>query len=287
MKFIVMIPVLVLMVGCSTSSKLESSYVDSEGRAKLSLVPQKNKSEITQYSSRGITRIYKGETLERKTKEDVDFEVEQKVISVDPVKKHILYEIKTIGKKGEGDLHEFAVPELNEVIQMTLDSQANVISAGKYEPTSVFYVPPVSLPKEAVAVDESWVMKKQWITMTNQLPLEIEIVSILKDIFSCQSGKCAKIEISGEVTILGADPKVVKLESLVRGYMIFSLDLGTIIWSHVLNDQNLITKEFRAKSQSCLVSYVSQPEWTKLKGQVNPYCKAEGNVAEIKVPTNI
>jgi hypothetical protein len=203
------------------------------------------------------------------------------------VDKKIVYQVETTAKTGTGDLHDFAVPELGEKLEVVIDEYAQVYKAGDYPKDSVFYLPPVSLPKDAVTIGDTWVFKGQWITLTNRVPLEIETVSILTDVIPCERGLCAVIELSGEVKIFGVDLKEFNLSSRVRGVLIFSIDLGAIVWSHVISEQSLISQGIRAESKSCLASTLLKPEWKKLREQAQPFCKAESEFKDIIVPTNL
>ena len=69
MKFMLLIPVIFFVNACSVKSLKQASAIDEKGRVRLSLVPKVGDLEVTKYASRGITRIYKGELLEKKEKD--------------------------------------------------------------------------------------------------------------------------------------------------------------------------------------------------------------------------
>ena len=65
----------------------------------------------------------------------------------------LLQKIETLSREGVGLLHDLAFPEPGEIIDMEMSPEGTgYVKAGHFPKNSLFYLPPVPLPKEALMV---------------------------------------------------------------------------------------------------------------------------------------
>ena len=96
----------------------------------------------------------------------------------------------------------------------------------------------MALPGKPVSVGDTWSMVHRWTSLKNGIPLEVDIVSILKNVYDCgEKVRCADIEISGDVRIPMPVSQGVSLESRVMGRLLFGVESGTVIWADIRNQE--------------------------------------------------
>jgi hypothetical protein len=280
---ILLLPVL-FCFSCAHTGNFSGSFIDSEGNIKLSVVPKVGRTEVTQYHSRAVSRVYKDSVLHKKSKDDLDFQVKTIIDSVDPMAKKIFMTVSSQNKSGEGDLHDFAIPEIGESLKLVVNDKAEILEAGQYPKDSIFYLPTIALPKDKVQIGDSWQIVVAWVTEKQKIPLKMELVSILKEIRPCDKDHCALIELDGEVALNAAKQSDLELKSIIRGFLYFSLEKGTVVWSHIRSDQEFRAADIENKFKSCLVSYVTAPETLSLTKKVNPFCDPESELTASVIP---
>jgi len=272
-----------LILGCVGPGPKSTGYTPGQA-VKLRLVPSLYYEETTQYHSRAVNRIFQGGTLQKKSNDDLDFQVKTTITKVDPIERRIALRVESLSKSGDGDLREFAIPEIGERLELILSDRAEVIQAGEYPKDSIFYLPTISLPKGEVSIGDSWVLNSTWVTAQQNIPLKMEMVSILKKIEPCDKEHCALVEIDGEVTLKEPHPKELGLQSRIRGYLQFSLESGSVVWSFVQSNQTFTVGSIVNKYESCLVSYVTKPRRPNLAAKVSPYCDPEKPIEASVIP---
>lgn len=248
-----------LIASCSHLKTIEQIQpISNVGLVNLELKPLVGRKEKINYYSHSKVKTFENQQLVREKDEIVEFQVESEILSYENNLIRTL--VSTVIKDGLVDLHDLAFPELNERIEFIYKPNAEVLYAGGYPSSSVFYVPPLSLPDSEVAVGDTWEMQRSWVSMRNNIPLNIQLVSILKNIYPCgQNEKCADLEISGDVSIIVALNKDVQFNSQITGRIIFSIDKGSILWSMVRSAEVLTLAETRMEVLSCLVSQLTEP----------------------------
>jgi hypothetical protein len=277
---------LLFVLGCAQLPKPRATAVlPDQGPVELALKPQVGTGDLSKYRSRTVTKTYTGGEIVRKISESLDFSVQTKVTSVQPDLGRAVYQLATQEKEGYADLSDFAMPEPGESLDITLNTQGKVLKAGEMPPGSIYFVPPVSLPGESVKVGDTWPMTAEWISLKSGIPLRMEIVSIFKAMRDCgASGRCAEIEISGDVSIVGAPNNTVasrevvkkKVEDLkmrfrseLKGRLLFSLDKGLVLYSVVRSDENLSGDKDSVQIASCMLSYVHEPADWRIAGALD------------------
>lgn len=274
----------IFQISCVSGVLKTKTPLDLTKPIRLQLVPELNHTEVTQYHSRAINRIYKSGVLQKKDADDLDFKVQTTIKKIEPMQNRFHVALESKDKSGDGDLHEFAIPEINEKLTLILNRYGEVLDSGEYPSTSIFSLPTVSLPKEAVKIGDSWKLDAKWVTDKQKIPLKIELVSIFKEVRPCEQDDCALIELSGEVQINGPKPEGLDLHSEMRGYLLFSIDKGTVLWSHLRSDQEFQVGDIVNRFKSCLVSYLVEPKYKSISMKVNPYCQSEAELSTDVIP---
>jgi hypothetical protein len=231
-----------------------------------------DKSETRYYSS-SRTLTYNGEQLVRDKTESVDFTINTNYTFYDPKTSVLKFRVTTTRKDGKVELHDLAFPELRETIDyVVVGKTGQVIQAGAYPPQGIFYVPSIPIPKEPVAVGDTWTMEHTWLSATDSIPLKLEIVGILKDIVSCEGGKtCADIELSGGVELdKGIIAKGTSFQSKLWGRMLFSIDRGDVIWSEMRSNESMNVPGERFAITSCTRSETRVAKEFKTKLDCEP-----------------
>lgn len=210
----------------------------------------------TRYFSHARILSYGDRQLLRDRSESVDFTVSTHFADYDAKNKLLRFEARTVRKDGTVPLHDFAFPELNEVIGYEVRSTGEVLKAGSFPSQSLFFVPSLPIPDKPVSVGDTWGMEHTWTSAKDGIPLRLEVVGILKNIVKCDGGKhCADIEISGHVSLLKEPTaKGARFDSRVWGRMLFSLERGDVVWSEMRSQEEMGVQADRMVVSSCMVS---------------------------------
>ena len=229
--------------------------------------------DLTRYYSHSRIHNFEEDQMVRARDEIVDFKVKEKVTNVDPKTGRLTINTTTVAKDGVVDLHDLAFPEMGEEIEYIFSRQGQVFKAGDYPEDSVFFVPPVPLPKTEVVVGDTWTLDHGWVGMKNGIPLGVHLVGILKNIFQCGTGRCADVEVSGQVEVIGVSPAKAQFVSTIWGHLLISVERGTVIWSEVRSKERMNVPGARTEVLSCMVASLEAPkEWQKPSG-LSESCK--------------
>lgn len=237
---------------------------------KLALKSEKGVEDITRYYSHSYIRDYEGPQLVRERDEIVDFRVLEKIMGVNK-KGEITVLTSTTTKDGTVDLHDLAFPEKGEEIEYIFNRDGKVLKAGDLPPDSIFYVPPLALPKGPVKVGDTWALDHAWISLKNGIPLAVHLVAILKSIRQCGKGLCADIELSGSVELVGLKKEAI-FNSSIWGRMLMSVEKGSVLWSEVRSRERMTLSGKGTDVLSCLVSGLEAPADLQIL-KVKPVCK--------------
>ena len=178
-------------------------------------------SEVTRLNSRTVIEEEKNGVKKITEDKKVNFDVKSEILLVDRGQAHIHFLSKTIRKDGDMDLRDLSLPRLNEEIKFVFYPNSEVFKVegnnqSDFPKTSIFYVPPVSLPVGKVKVGSTWVMKRVWLTSKTSIPVKIHLTSIFKNLLKCgEKGKCADIEIDGYVDLPTLDKSKVTIKSYI------------------------------------------------------------------------
>jgi hypothetical protein len=228
------------------------------------------------YSNARILSYQDGQLLRDRT-EGVDFAVDTHVTAFDPAKKILQFQVRTVTKDGTVELHDLAFPELNEQLLYTVRTNGEVLRVSELPPTSLFFVPALPTPKGPVTIGDTWTMEHSWISSKDGIPLQLEVVAILKDIVACEKNEiCADIELSGHVNLVAMPTaEGARFQSRLWGRLLFSLARGDVIWSEMRSNEEMGAKTDRMAVRSCMVSEmkIGAPQ---IKFECNPNDDAVG-----------
>lgn len=262
------------LVACGTTAKKLDVGTETflSKPVELKLKGADGRLEINRYYSDSNIRAYEKDQIVREKEEIVEFTTESKFAKTKNPNQ-VSFAIKTVKKDGPVGLHDLGFPEKSETIDFVTTPNGEIIKAGEYPKDSLFFIPSMPLPKTPVSKGDTWTMKHQWVSTGNNLPLEVEIVSILKRFFECgKAGICADIEISGNVAAPAVQKAGISFTSEIRGQMIFSVNEGTLVWSDVKSKEEMKTPEGRIQVSSCLGSKLMEPVTWDFK-KANEECK--------------
>jgi hypothetical protein len=264
----------VLLIGCqSLGKKSDLQLIQTTKPIEIRLSAKAGQEELTRYFSHARIHSFEGSQLVHEQDEMVDFKVREKVLKVKEPSGPFTVLTSTIYKDGTADLHDLAFPEKGEEIEFVFGNEGQVLRAGDYPANSVFYVPPIPLPKEPVQVGDTWTMDHAWIGIKNNIPLGVHIIAILKNVYACGADQCADIEISGQVDVIGLNPSNQKFSSRVWGRMLVAVSDSTVLWSETRSRERVAVKDQGTEVWSCLVGNLESPNpwgWSRLQKTCDP-----------------
>ncbi len=232
------------------------------------------------YSFSHITDFEDGQKV-REREEAVEFRVRETVTGYNATQGTISVVAETLSKDGTVDLHDLAFPEKGEEIEYVFTKSGKVLKAKPFPPDSVFYVPPIPLPKEPVQVGDTWTLDHAWVGMKNGIPLGVHMVAILKDILPCGKGVCADVEVSGDVEVIGIKRSQADFNSKLWGRMWISVERGTVVWSEVRSKERMVVPRQRTDVVSCMISRLDEPKEWKAPERLPKICRPSDQPVEI------
>ena len=253
----------------------------------LRLKSEVGRTEVVHYHTHSVVKTFAADQIAREKYDEMDFKAKTKTTKIDE-KKNIHQVVSVFEKDGFMNLHDMAFPELDESIEMIFTPLAEVEKAGLRPKGGIFYVPPISLPENPVAVGETWTMKSRWISSHNGLKMELDLVSILKRLVPCaQKDLCADLEVSGQVHVPQLKKSPVQIESQIKGRILFAVNAGTVLWSEIRNKDKIKTGDELVEIEACLESLMTAPADYLIKKELIPDCKVTtdgGSKAAVAVP---
>ncbi len=251
----------------------------AEGPVQLKLKGEKGGQTKTRYFSHSHILTFENSQLVRERDEVVEFSILNKYTDVNPSNGDISFVSTAVDKDGSVALNDLAFPEVKEKMEYILTTTGEVLKAGEQPVNSVFYLPPVPLPKSEVEVGDTWELTREWIGKNNGIPLQVKVVAILKSLVDCEGKTCAVIEVSGNVGVLADEVLASRFASELQGYVLFSIDKGDVLWSRIQSTETLQLPDDSSKVVSCMSSVLIEPE------DVKPEIPAKDHKCEL--PKNI
>lgn len=231
-----------------------SSVVLDGGNVDLVLSGKKDAETRTYYhSDSSVENLEDGQKV-RDHQELLDFMVLTKVMDIKP--DQLTVRTTTVEKDGTSSLHDYAFPEPDETVDFVYTKKARVVSADPFPKESIFFLPPISLPEGPVKTGDTWTMRHAWISSNESLPLNLDLVTIFKDLIPCgEFGRCADLEVSGRIDVVNEKfQRAVTFDSRLWGRMLFSLDRGDVIWSEIRSHEVFKAANTEMRVTSCMVS---------------------------------
>lgn len=238
----------------------------------LRLKARPKTSEIVDYFHVSASRAFEGRELRHEKTESVGFTATAETLKAEEDK--FTQSITVTKKDGTIGLHDFAMPEPGERLEIVADAKGKILKAGDWPTNSIFYVSPISLPDNPVEVGDTWVMQASWLSLQDMVPYELEMVSILKGFVKCGEDTCADIEINGNVGMQGQLKQALVFRSEWRGRMLFALDAGTVVWSRTNSEETFAYDRIYRTVGSCLEAALRKPTARSLfQGEAKPSCE--------------
>ena len=229
--------------------------------------------EKVAYYSRTSSESFEDNQVRHQKNDSLEFTSQAETLRADPSSDRFTQVLSIVSKDGAGDLHDYAMPEQGERLEVTADSRGRILRAGDYPTSSIFYVSPVSLPSGPVSQGDTWTMVANWVSLEESVPYRLDMVSILKGFWNCGKDRCAQIEVSGEVGIDGMANQAMSFKSVWRGMLYFDIDAGTVVWSRVDSDEQFAAGNVRRNVTSCLEAALTEPTDEKIPGLAKPNCE--------------
>ncbi|MDZ4677850.1 MAG: hypothetical protein SGI74_10125 [Oligoflexia bacterium] len=230
--------------------------------------------ELVNNCSLAITRTFDKEEIRHKKIEAVDFKVQTTTTKV-LKNSNIIQNIQTIWKDGFVNLHDLAYPELGEIMEVESTRSGEIKKAGNYPKTSIFFLPPLPLPKKPVNVGEEWKSEHSWKSEENGLPLKVSIVSKYLGSKQCGDFACAEISVKGEVHMPAAIEKKNGFMHKLSGRFLFEPKRGLLVWAEFGSDEAISAGGARAEVRSTLRSELILPLGYRTTDRGEPTCPIE------------
>jgi hypothetical protein len=251
------------------------------GPVTLRLKAEMGRAEKVSYTHRSVSNSYEENQLRHKKEEALDFISQAETLKVEPTDANGVEKftqvLSVLKKDGSADLHDFAMPDLGEKLEVTADSTGRIFKSGDYPSNSIFYVAPMSLPEKPISVGDTWTMQASWLSLEDMVPYQLDMVSILKGFWVCGNAKtpdtCADIEISGQVTFQGPLSQVLQFKSQWQGRTYFAMNAGTVVWSRVDSEERLVSERVRRDVDSCLEAVLVEPKDEALQNLKGSRCE--------------
>jgi hypothetical protein len=235
--------------------------VDITTPVEFHMAPPVGRIDVAHVTSRSLTKTRSNNQLLHEREENVDFSVKTEVKSIDAKTGDRTVLVETVRKDGPVDLYDVGYPEVGETLEYIYTTKALVKKAGHFPENSMFFLPPIALPKKAVSVGDTWKMDAQWVALRNGLPMSVEVISIFKAVYKCGvQHQCAEVEISGEVKVPEGLTKSAALQSTLAGRLLFDLNSGAILWSDIRNVEKLAAGDDQMEIFSCTEALLEEPE---------------------------
>lgn len=266
MNKLTLIALAAIISACSTA-KTKSQYpepkIDKSQAFDLRLKGQHGETALTDYHSSSAVSDFEGGQKIRDHQEILDFTVSTQVMEAR--QNQFTVRTVTVEKDGSGSLHDFAFPEPGEQIDFIYSTEGKVLKADPFPKQSIFFLPPISLPTNEVKIGDTWAMDHAWISSNDGLPLNLNMVTIFKDVVPCGPfGRCAELEVSGQVEMANERlQRLVDFDSKLWGRLWFSIDRGDVIWSEVRSQDVFKSKQNEMRVLSCMVSKMRSPSAEK------------------------
>ena len=254
-------------------AKGELPLVKMEGPVTLRLKAAPKSSETVEYYHVSASRAFEGKELRHEKTETLTFTAQAETTKSEADR--FTQAITVTKKDGTVGLHDFAMPELGERLEVVSDSRGKILKAGDWPNNSIFYVSPVSLPEQAVEVGDTWTMQSSWLSLEDMVPYELDMVSILKGFVKCGNDTCADIEVNGNVGMQGTLQQQLVFRSEWRGRLLFAVNSGTVAWSRVNSEEMFAYDKVYRTVGSCLEAALREPGSSSVlaSADVKPGCQ--------------
>lgn len=215
---------MLIFSGCASFKSIHPEYV-------LKIHAKEGQIDHTSIEISRDISYYKNGELSHQTIRNLSFKVKSQV---ETVKQNTLWvKNTTLEKKGEENLRGFGFPELGETLRLKLNIQGKVLHVDGEEKESVFYLPPIILPKGAVKKGDIWSETFQWKGENASQQFQTTFTSQFLGIDSGEKKEILRIKLKAETLWMNA-PKSFTFLSFSEGYYLWDLLEGKVVYSESL-----------------------------------------------------
>lgn len=254
----VILLVSLLSSACAHKKTIEPIQL-GKGPVELKFFGVKGEEDTIRYYSHSKVNKFEESQMVRARDEIVEFRVKEVITDSDEINGTFKVSTSTFFKDGTVDLHDLAFPEKDEEIDYVFRKNGQVLRAGDYPPTSVFFIPPLPVPSGPVSVGDTWSFEHIWVSSHNGIPLGLQMIAILKGLVACGVGVCVDLEVSGQVDVVGMVSSKGKFTSHLWGRMIVAANRGLVLWSEIRSREQMTVAGSRTDVLSCMVSALETP----------------------------
>jgi hypothetical protein len=230
--------------------------------------------EVVNNCSIAITRTFADGEIRHKKVESVDFKV-QTATTKALKNSNIKQTVQTTWKDGFVNLHDLAYPELGESMDVEITPLGEVVRAGNYPKTSIFYLPSLPLPKKPVKTGDEWKSEHAWKSEENGLPLTVNLTSKYVGSKPCGDFSCAEITVKGEVHMPAKIEQKNGFTHKLSGRFLFEPKRGLPVWAEFGSEEEIQAGGARAEVRSTLRSELALPLGYRTTDRGEPSCPLE------------
>jgi hypothetical protein len=263
--------------GGSSVPDIGSNWQEAKvsGPVTLRLKGEAGRVEKSQYTYHSLSESFEDGVLRTQKDESAEFLAQTETLGIDAAHDGIQQSVVTSNKVGGLNLSDFAMPEVGERLDMVTSGVGKILQVRGHQANTLYYVPTISLPDDAVEIGDTWTFETSWLT-PNQVPLHMEMVTILKGYWACgKNDQCADLDMSGEVTIEGDPTHNLGFQSHWTGRLLFARQQGSVIWSRVNSEETWQTDNVARNVRSCLETSMIQPADYQVAGAAKNKCSAQ------------
>lgn len=165
------------------------------------------------------------------------------------------------GLQGDVDLTNMGLPPEGKSLLEVVDKKAKVVAVQGFPESTIFYLPKIALPKNAVKPGDEWSYTGSWRSLKTGWPFQVDLDLKLISWVSCGGLRCAHIKYSGKISLPEDNPlKKAKLESSINGVFVYAPVGHQFMWSYSESVETFISSSKEVSVKSCTASYQMSPD---------------------------
>lgn len=235
-------------IACSHFSTLSTPYP-------LELSAKEGDVQTASIEIERETKFYEQTELSRTSTRKLRLKLNSKVSKVD-ARGSFWVENTTLQKEGDDQLNDLGFPELGEKLVMKLNSSGEVLAVKDKAKGTIFYLPPVLLPKTSVRVGEHWTRTYFWKSPGNPMRMKTEVHCTLKGQEIFWEREVLRVELETLSQVAEAHVQNIRFESRSQGYFLWDVKKARVIYSESQAKERLefITEEHKMETVTKFIS---------------------------------
>jgi len=228
---------LILILVFAFSGGCSQLPVKKEGLHVFVLKGEQERTEHSEIKMKIQTSHFSNNELSRKSIRHLKVKIKTR-ISPAPQGGTFWIENTTYEKVGNENLHDLALPELNETMKLNLSMKGRVLDVIGYKKNSIFYLPPVLLPTKKVNIGDYWEGSFEWVGEGN-VPFKTRIECFLRKKQRWKERDVLKVEMKASTT-LNKDSKRIQIQSQSSGYYLWDPQIGTVVYTKSTGNDKVV-----------------------------------------------